>query len=204
MTVNLSGCSPLLPTSLTLLERLQQNPSAADWERVCLLYEQLISRWVHRALGSRDGVSDIAQEVMVAVIRDIPKFEHRGAGSFRGWLRGITVNRLHEFYRARRRNPIPSPVADETDDFLARLADPVDALTAQWDREHDQWVFAKLCALIEPDFEPTTWRAFRMVTLEDQRAVDVAAETGLTVNAVLLAKSRILKRLREEAGVFLE
>ena len=33
---------------------------------------------------------------------------------------------------------------------------------------------------------------------------DAAAETGLSLNAVLLAKSRVLKRLRLEAGAFLD
>ena len=50
------------------------------------------------------------------------------------------------------------------------------------------------------DFAETTWRAFRLHVLEGRPAAAVAAETGLSLNSVLLAKSRVLKRLRQELG----
>ncbi len=57
---------------------------------------------------------------------------------------------------------------------------------------------------MQPGFDPTTWEAFRRFAIEGLPAAQVAAELGLTVNAVTLAKSRILKRLREEAGDLLK
>ena len=53
------------------------------------------------------------------------------------------------------------------------------------------------------DFDPTTWDAFRRFALEEKPAAKVAEELGISENAVLLAKSRILKRLRREAEGFL-
>ena len=53
-------------------------------------------------------------------------------------------------------------------------------------------------------FAPTTWESFRRCAIEGLPAEQVAAEMGLSVNAVTLAKSRILKRLREEAGDLLK
>jgi RNA polymerase sigma-70 factor (ECF subfamily) len=55
-----------------------------------------------------------------------------------------------------------------------------------------------------PQFAPATWEAFRRFALEGIPAAQVAAELGLTVNAVTLAKSRVLKRLRKEAGDLLK
>ena len=52
--------------------------------------------------------------------------------------------------------------------------------------------------LIESHFEPTTLLAFRRMVFEGAKAVEVAAELGISVNAVLLAKSRVLSRLRQE------
>lgn len=191
-----------MPTSLTLLERLQRRPTEADWERLYAMYGPLIRRWVLAALGPLGEASDIAQEVMLAVIRDIPEFEHRGGGSFRGWLRGIAANRLREHYRARDR--MPAAARSRADDFLDRLADPVDRLAAEWDLEHDRCVLRELLGIVENDFESATFNAFRLVVLGGRRPSDVAAETGLSLNAVLLAKSRVLKRLRLEAGAFLD
>ena len=52
--------------------------------------------------------------------------------------------------------------------------------------------------LIEPEFTRPTWLAFRRQVLDGRLPAEVAAELGMTVNAVLLAKSRVLARLRKE------
>jgi RNA polymerase sigma-70 factor (ECF subfamily) len=52
--------------------------------------------------------------------------------------------------------------------------------------------------LIEGDFTPATWAAFCRQVLDGRSPKDVATELGLSVNSVLLAKSRVLKRLRAE------
>jgi RNA polymerase sigma-70 factor, ECF subfamily len=52
-------------------------------------------------------------------------------------------------------------------------------------------------AWAEPEFEAKTWQAFRRQVLEGARPKMAAAELEMTVNAVLIAKSRVLKRLRE-------
>ena len=52
-------------------------------------------------------------------------------------------------------------------------------------------------ALIRADFNEATWAAFWATAVEDRPANEVAAELGVTANAVYLARSRIRKRLRE-------
>jgi RNA polymerase sigma-70 factor, ECF subfamily len=83
--------------------------------------------------------------------------------------------------------------------MLDQLEDPSSDLSRVWDREHDQHIARRLLELIEPHFEARTWQAFRRVVLDGCKAAAVAAELGLSVNAVLLAKSRVLHRFREEA-----
>jgi RNA polymerase sigma-70 factor (ECF subfamily) len=51
-------------------------------------------------------------------------------------------------------------------------------------------------ASVQTEFEALSWQAFWMTTVEGRGASDVAFDLGLTRNAVYLAKSRILKRLR--------
>jgi RNA polymerase sigma-70 factor (ECF subfamily) len=57
----------------------------------------------------------------------------------------------------------------------------------------------RLLEQIEPQVAPSTWQAFRRVVLDDKDEEIVAKELGLSVNAVFIAKSRILARLRREA-----
>ena len=53
---------------------------------------------------------------------------------------------------------------------------------------------------VQPDFDAKTWLAFTRFALEGATAADVAQDLSMTVNAVVLAKFRVLRRLREEAG----
>ena len=69
-----------------------------------------------------------------------------------------------------------------------------------WDREHDQHVVASLLERVQGDFAPVTWQAFLRHVQEGEPAGQVAEALGLSLNSVLLAKSRVLKRLRQEAA----
>jgi len=189
----------MTPTSVSLLDRLKAaRPDASDWNRLQGIYLPLISRWLGRVPGLGVEADDLAQEVFVVVIREIPRFQRQREGSFRAWIRQVTVNKVRSYRRKRHRRPASS--VDPTDLFLDRLADPHGDLAREWDMDHDREVFQKLLSIVQPDFSPTTWGAFRRFALDGLAAAKVANEMGLSVNAVLQAKSRILKRLREEAG----
>ena len=82
--------------------------------------------------------------------------------------------------------------------------DATSDLARQWGKGHDKHVFQKLLAIVEGDFEPGTWQAFTRFAVEGRPATQVAAELGITASAVVQAKFRILKRLREEAGELLD
>lgn len=189
-------------TSVSLLDRLKRaEPAATDWGRLQEIYLPLIGRWLARVPGLGAEADDLAQEVFVVVVREIPRFERQRVGSFRAWLRQVTVNRARTHRRRRRRAPAG---LDPADGFLDRLADPRDVLSQEWDLDHDRHVFQKLQAVVRPDFNDTTWEAFVRFGVGGQPAAAVAAELGMTVSAVIQAKARVLKRLREEAGELLD
>jgi RNA polymerase sigma-70 factor (ECF subfamily) len=57
---------------------------------------------------------------------------------------------------------------------------------------------------IRLEFQPATWRAFEATVRNERPTDEVAAELGMTPNAVLIAKSRVLKRLRQKAEGLLD
>jgi RNA polymerase sigma-70 factor (ECF subfamily) len=187
-------------TSLSLLERLRQHPDAAAWKQFVDLYAPLLHRWLRRRKVPPQDADDLLQEVLGVVVRELPDFRHnQRPGAFRAWLRTILVHRLRGYWRARQTRPIASGDAASLD---------VEDLEADrdryWDREHDLHVLRRLMELVEPDFTPATWQAFRRVTFEGQSAAAVARDLGLSVNAVWLARSRVLRRLREQSRGLLD
>ena len=190
---------PPNPTSLSMLDRLRAaEPDDKDLRRLHDIYFPLIRIWLGRIPGLGAEVEDVAQEVFIVVLREISSFERRREGSFRAWLRQVAVNQVRTYRRRRRRLGVVE--SDQTDEFLSRLADSTSRLAREWDRDHDRHVFQKLLATVRPDFGQTSWEAFRMFALEGLTAAKVAEELGLSENAVVRAKARILNRLREEAG----
>jgi RNA polymerase sigma-70 factor (ECF subfamily) len=191
-------------TSLSLLERLRQSPENEGWNRLADLYTPLIRAWLRRYDVQDSDANDLVQEVLLAVSKDLGKFEHRGqAGAFRGWLKAILINRLRKFWRAQNRRPQARGDSD-IDARLAHLDDPASEMSRIWDQEHDQYVLRQLMALVEPHFEPKTWKAFCRVALDGAKPDVVAREMGISRNSVVIAKCRVLSRLRQDSGGLIE
>lgn len=182
-------------TSISLLEELRRHPNEPAWHRLVDLYTPLIRVWLARYSVRHQDVEDLVQEVLAVVVRKVPDFERNPRpGSFRRWLRAITVNCLRDFWRARRW----SPKAGNAIPLLDQLEDSDSPLSKLWAQEHDKHVTRRLLAMIRPRFQATTWLAFQRVVLDGVPVDQVAAELELTPNAVFIAKSRVIHLLREE------
>jgi RNA polymerase sigma-70 factor (ECF subfamily) len=187
----------LTATPISLLERLRVRPDADSWQRLVDLYAPLIAGWV-RALGVQPAdADDLTQDALGTLVRELPGFRHNlRPGAFRRWLRGIVLNRVRAFRRARQ--PIPAAGDLSLEQALDNLEDAGSDLSRRWDEQHDRYVVRRLLELIEREFEPATWRAFRMVVLEGKATREAAAALALSPNAVRIAKSRVLGRFRQE------
>lgn len=191
-------------TSLSLLQRLRGSPDSVAWDRLVVLYSPLLRSWLRKYAVQASDVDDLVQEVLLAVAKDLPNYDHRGQpGAFRAWLKGILINRLRNFWRTRDRHP-PAQGDSDIERRINQLADPNSSLSRIWNRQHDRYIAQQLLALAEPHFAQSTWQAFYRVAIEGAKADVVAKELGISLNAVFIAKSRVLSRLRQEAEGLLE
>jgi RNA polymerase sigma-70 factor (ECF subfamily) len=192
-------------TPLSLLNRLRANPGDSDaWNHFDALYRPLLTSWLRRHALQAHDVEDLLQDILATLVRELPHFEYDPAkGRFRNWLRAILTNRLRAFWRECQRRPRATGDSDFHLHILDQLESPDSEVVRLWDLEHDLGVVRRFLELIRRDFTPTTWQAFERV-LAGEGATAVAADLGLTVNAVYLARSHILKRLREELSGILE
>ncbi len=187
-------------TSSSLLERARLRDHAA-WERLVGLYTPLVYRWCRNwGLQSQDA-ENVGQEVFLAVARKLQDFRRdRPHDTFRGWLWRIARNRFLDHVRATG----PDRIGVGGSDARARieqleLETECDAGESELAEEH-----AILCQravqLIHGEFSEQDWNAFNETAINDRRPADVAADQNRSVNAIYLARSRILRRLREEFG----
>lgn len=189
-------------TSISLLDRLRREPVHEDWTRFVALYQPFIERFIRLDPALSADAQDICQEVMTKLVEHLPRFRRERDGSFRAWLKTITVNEVNHYWR--RRNRGRNIGGDEGQVLGAALRDPRNELNQLWEREYCGHVLRRLQELVEPEFSSTTWRAFCLRVLEEKSTEEAATTLGISKNAVDIAKSRVLARLREEAAELIE
>jgi RNA polymerase sigma-70 factor (ECF subfamily) len=190
-------------TSASLLDRLRFAPHDAVWAEMVELYTPLVQSWLRRFGLPENDVDDLVQGVMMIVTRRIPQFERKRTGSFRAWLRTITHHCLRN-HRRKQSREAQGTGDSRVVELLNGLADPDSALSREWDREHDRYLVRRLLERVRDRFEPGTWRAFEAYVCQGKRPAEVAEALGMSVGAVMVAKSRVLNRLRKEAADMVE
>jgi RNA polymerase sigma-70 factor (ECF subfamily) len=188
----------MLATPITLLERLRRPGEQAAWERFVQLYTPLLYHWARRLAPQEADAADLVQEVFVVLLRELPTFNYQPPRRFRGWLWTVLVNKWRE--RGRRRAGRPAEIGG---DALDQQVEP-DAGPALEEEEYRQYLVGRALQLMQADFELATWKASWAYVVEGRPAAAIAAELGPSVNAVHLAKARVLRRLRQELEGLLE
>jgi RNA polymerase sigma-70 factor (ECF subfamily) len=197
---NNPGSTPASPgpgsTSSGLLDGVKRHDPEA-WCRLAHLYGPLVYGWCRRAgLQARDA-EDVLQEVFLTVAARVGEFRHDRAGdTFRGWLRTITHHKLGDWMRRQAKRE----KAAGGSEALGRLLAVPDMEATDSEAEETTALYHRALDAIRAEFEGRTWQAFWRVVVEEQSPADVAADLELTRNAVYIARSRVLRRLREELG----
>src|SRR5262249_40595902 len=126
------------------------------------------------------------------LVQKMPEFAYDRHKSFRGWLRTVTLNTWRDNRRRRGRKPLNGNA-----EALDGMVGP-DNGDAFWETEYRKHLIDRSLDVMRTEFQPTTWKACWEFVVEGRPAAEVAAEFGITENAVYIAKLRVLRRLRSE------
>ncbi len=186
-------------TSLTLLERLWSNDGVA-WKRLTVLYGPTVYGWCRAAGLQPEDAADITQNVFQAVYTGFNRFrKDRPGDRFRDWLWTVTRHRIIDHLRKLRSAPV-GVGGSEAHMQWQQLQEP--PLSTDGDSSAEESETAQLVRraleLVRTEFEPRTWQACLRTTVEGHAVADVASELGMSPGAVYVARSRVLKRIREE------
>jgi RNA polymerase sigma factor (sigma-70 family) len=191
---------PAPATRHTLIVKLRDPADAGAWREFVAIYEPLIYGLARRK-GLQDAdARDLCQEVFRTVAQAIDRWDLDPAlGSFRGWLSRIARNLLVNFL-TRRPYRLRGSGSTSVQDWLeAQPADDPSA-TALFEAEYRRRLFRWAADEVKNEFTAKTWNAFWQTAVEGRPPGDVAAELGLSVPAVYIARSRALARLRHRIG----
>ena len=183
-----------------MLSRAKLRDSQA-WSELVDLYGPLVSHWSLRCGLSRQQAADCVQEVFASVARSLGGYQaQRENGSFRAWLWTITCNKAKDVYRRDRYHPVP-PGGSTALANLEQLAEE-EEIPAREPTDADQLsqLVSRGLAQVQVEFQPRTWDMFRRVVIDQLPTGLVAEEFRVSPAAVRQARSRVLRRLRQQLG----
>ena len=180
----------MISTSTSLLARLRTGEETEAWTRFVSLYTPVLFYWVRRQGVPSDDTADLVQDIFAVLVQKLPTFQYDRQQRFGNWLRTIAVNKCHDYHRRRRSRP---DITQESVD--QEVPDHIESFS---EAEYHQRLARRALQIMQREFQPTTWKACWETVVSGRAAADVAAELGLSINAVYVAKSRVLRRLREE------
>jgi RNA polymerase sigma-70 factor (ECF subfamily) len=189
-------------TSASLLEQLRApadlEVTAAAWGRFVKLYTPLLFYWARRTGLQEPDAADLVQEVMATLVQKMPEFSYDPGQGFRSWLRTVILNK----WRDRLRQPV-LPSGGAADPSLSNVPDSQGPDVLE-ETEYRRYLVKRALHLMQTEFAPNTWKACWEHVVMGRPAAEVAAELGICVGAVYVAKSRVLGRLRQELAGLLD
>jgi RNA polymerase sigma-70 factor (ECF subfamily) len=168
------------------------------WRQLADLYGPLVYAWCRsRGLQAADA-EDVLQEVFLTVASRIADFRRdREGDTFRGWLAGITRNKIGDWLRRRQKGETATGGSDAQ---RLLLEAPATQPTIWPEPGEPGDLYRRALDVIRTEFTDRTWQAFWKVVIEGRVPADVAADLAMSRNAVYLARSHVLRRLREVLG----
>ena len=180
----------MVTTSPSLLMRLQNGKQSRAWLRFVKLYTPVLFGWVRSQGITNEDAADIVQDIFALLVEKLPTFKYDQTKSFSGWLRTVTVNKCRDHYRRVKHRPVKTGATAEP-----AVPDNVEQFSLE---EYHQRLARRALEVMQSEFQPTTWQACWQSVVCRRPAEEIADELGISVNAVYVAKSRVLRRLREE------
>jgi len=182
----------------SVLLLLLSNPADPDcWNAFVERYAPKIYGWCRQRGLQEADAQDVTQEVLAQLVKKLRTFVYDpDKGSFRGWLKTLTHHAWCDYVESRQR----AGVAGENHELLQYLEtlearqDFLQSLAETFDLE----LLSEAQARVRLQVSARDWKIFESLALEGRTGLQVAKELGMTVTAVLMAKSRVQKKLRKE------
>ena len=157
-------------TSLTLLERLQNNPDDPQaWSLFVERYQPRIRQWC-LTWGLQDSdADDVAQDVLVRLFGASGSFSTIRLASFRAWLKTVTQHAWSDFVAARRKHPCQASAKIDT------IADSFEAqsdLERQIEDAFERELLEVAMHRIKERTKPANWEAFHLTAIEGLSGTD--------------------------------
>lgn len=178
-------------TRPSLLLRVRSGSDQSAWHEFVEIYGPMIFGFCRFRKLQESDASDVTQDVMVRLSKAMPSFEYQPQlGRFRDWLGKVVYRELLRHWNKEKKHEAAEPMDNLVTADAASDSDWVDFFQSE--------ILRLSFERIRGEFEPETVQIFELAWSEDLPATEVAQKLNTSVDKVYVAKSRVLKRLRQE------
>ena len=183
-------------TTTKALEELKDSNDAAVWKQFQEYFYPVVVNFARASGLSSTDAEDAAQQTMLTFVQAYRagKYE-REKGRLSGWLYGLARKVILNY---RKHQPREKLIADGTTgtSFWNNIEDEESARET-WDRHWRQTLLERSLQQVRRETEKKVFEAFELYAIMEKSAEEVAEQLGISTNAVYIAKSRVLTRLRQ-------
>jgi len=184
-------------TTTQVLEDLKATDNdELAWQRFCGHFQPVVVNFARRLGLSTTDAEDAAQEAMLAFLKSFRdgKYE-RERGRLSNWLFGVARHVILNFRKAQ---PLERLIADKTTatSFWDLIQDD-GSIRHSWETEWKRMVLTKCLEQARCELDPKVFKAFELYAISDTPVDKAAQQLGMSKNAIYIAKSRVLSRLRK-------
>ena len=157
------------------------------FNRLVLVYQDMVYNQAYRVLGEPDGAADTTQDAFISAYRKIRTY--RG-GSFKAWLLRIVTNACYDELRRRKRRPTtplePTDAYEEEIESPAWIADPAESPEDSAVRAELAQALQHCLGELSPDFR-------MVVVLIDIQGMDYQEASEIVGTPLGTIKSRLAR-----------
>jgi RNA polymerase sigma-70 factor (ECF subfamily) len=140
---------------------------------------------------------DLVQTVLIRVAGAIDRWEKTEPSTrFRHWLRRVAKNAI---FSALSRSPKDAAAGgSEVQDLLSEQPEIAPEAEQELALEYMREQYLRAAAVVQTDVSSETWRVFELSVVEGRSCDEVATRMGKSIGTVYAARSRIMRRLRDQ------
>lgn len=193
------GTNAMSKTRISLLERVCDLRDDRSWSEFDAIYRPLIFGYLRGLKIQEHDAHNLTQAVFCRLMVSLPKFKlDRQKGRFRTYLWRLTYNTLVDGARRRK-------VRDRAEEeWVRRFRDADESESRIHEKmfldRHRRRILEVALSRVRAEVAPTAWVCFEGRLVQRRPAAEIAAELGITPNAVHVYTSRVRKEVRRRCA----
>jgi RNA polymerase sigma factor (sigma-70 family) len=184
------------------VDRLHDWEDRKHWQEFFDTYGKLIFSAALKSGLTEIEAQEVVQETIITVAKKVGQLRYDPArGSFKGWLLHITRWRIADQFRKRRPGDNQKRASSDTrlTATIERVADPkAEELDDFWEREWQENLLAAAMQRLRKRIDAKQFQIFDCYVRKEWPAQKVAAELGVSMGQVYLARHRVTALLKKE------